>query len=58
MAPKSEVNFLIGYLFGDEEGRAIAERIDRHIHRLPGLGGLDIVVNARKAHLSPTTLAA
>lgn len=41
--PTDEIRFLIGYLFSDGRGRAIAERIDRHIDRLPGLDGLHLV---------------
>ena len=53
VAPDREVNFLIRYLFGDDEGRQIAERIDRRIQRLPGLENLEIVTRARRAHLTP-----
>jgi hypothetical protein len=44
--PRSELRFLIDYLFSDSEGRAIAERIDRRIDNLPGLSGLDLVSHA------------
>jgi hypothetical protein len=53
VAPEKEVNFLIRYLFGDAEGLAISERIDRRIQRLPGLENLTIVADARRAHLAP-----
>jgi len=53
VAPKPDVNFMIRYLFGDEEGKAISERIDRRIQRLPGLQRLSIVADAREAHLTP-----
>jgi hypothetical protein len=41
--PKAEIRFLATYLFGDEQGRDAAQRIDRQIDRLPGLGGLHLV---------------
>jgi hypothetical protein len=40
--PETEVGFLIRFLFGDEDGRAVARRIDRHIDRLPGQSGLGL----------------
>jgi hypothetical protein len=46
VVPDGEVTFLRGYLFGDDDGRAVAERIDRRIDRLPGLAGLDLVQGA------------
>lgn len=44
--PTEEVDHLVTYLFGDDEGRAMVERIDRRIDRLPGLGGLHLVAAA------------
>jgi hypothetical protein len=44
--PDREVGFLVRYLFGDEDGRAVARRIDRHVDRLPGLSGLALVEGA------------
>ena len=41
--PEPEVRFLSDYLFSGEEGRAMAERIDRRIDRLPGLDGLGLL---------------
>jgi len=41
--PEPEVRFLSDYLFSGEEGRAMAERIDRRIDRLPGLEGLGLL---------------
>jgi hypothetical protein len=41
-----EVRFLRDYLFGDGEGQATAERIDRRVDRLPGLDGLNLVASA------------
>jgi hypothetical protein len=49
--PKAEIRFLATYLFGDEQGRKAAERIDRQIDRLPGLEGLRLVDNAVTAAL-------
>ncbi len=46
VVPADEVAFLRGYLFGDEDGRAMAERIDRRVDRLPGLAGLDLLQGA------------
>jgi hypothetical protein len=44
--PTDEVEHLISYLFGDTDGHEMAERIDRRIDRLPGLGGLHLVSSA------------
>lgn len=44
--PPAEVRHLGGYLFGDDEGRAAAARIDRRVQRLPGLDGLTVVTDA------------
>lgn len=44
--PAPEVRFLVRYLFDDDEGRSVAQRIDRHVDRLPGLGGLRLVEGA------------
>ncbi|MDA8148709.1 MAG: ferritin-like domain-containing protein [Actinomycetota bacterium] len=41
--PTDEVRFLSSYLFGGEEGRAMADRIDRRVDRLPGLDGLGLM---------------
>lgn len=43
---RGEVDFLRTYLFGDPDGRRIAERIDRRVDRLPGLGGLHLVTDS------------
>jgi hypothetical protein len=45
--PETEVRHLISYLFGGEDGAAMAERIDRRVDRLPGLSGLGLVSTAR-----------
>jgi hypothetical protein len=44
--PMDEIRFLIGHLFSDASGLATAQRIDRHIDRLPGLEGLHLVENS------------
>jgi hypothetical protein len=46
VVPDGEVVFLRDYLFGDRDGLAMAERIDRRIDRLPGLAGLNLVQGA------------
>jgi hypothetical protein len=45
--PEPEVRHLISYLFAGEDGAAMADRIDRRIDSLPGLGGLRLVAKAR-----------
>jgi len=42
----AEVDFLRTYLFGNEDGRTMAERIDRRVDRLPGLDGLHLLTGA------------
>jgi hypothetical protein len=44
-----EVRFLGTYLFGDDDGRAVADRIDRRVDRLPGLDGLNLLRGAVSA---------
>ncbi len=46
VVPDREVDFLRTFLFGDDDGRAMAERIDRRVDRLPGLGGLNLLGGA------------
>jgi hypothetical protein len=46
VVPDQEVDFLRTYLFGDEDGQAMAERIDRRVDRLPGLEGLNLLRGA------------
>lgn len=46
VVPGDEVDFLRSYLFGDADGRTMAERIDRRVDRLPGLGGLHLLSDA------------
>lgn len=48
--PRSEVAFVVGHLFGDDEGLAVARRIDQRIDRLPGLAGLHLVEGAVHRH--------
>jgi len=38
----TEVRFMARHLFGDEDGRKAAQRIDRCIDRLPGLAGMHL----------------
>jgi rubrerythrin len=44
--PEPEIRFLATYLFGDEQGRSAAKRVDRQIDRLPGLQGLHLLDTA------------
>ncbi len=44
--PQAEVRFVVSYLFGDDDGREVARRIDRRIDRLPGLAGLHLTEGA------------
>jgi hypothetical protein len=44
--PVDETRYLIGSLFGDDEGRSIAARIDRRVDGLPGLEGLGLMNRA------------
>jgi rubrerythrin len=44
--PRTEVAYLVDHLFADEDGRAMAARIDRRIDRLPGLADLGLVSGA------------
>ena len=49
LMPPSEVAFMVHHLFGGEDGRAMIERIDRRISRLPGLDGLRLLHDAAAA---------
>ena len=40
---REELGFLAGYLFGDEEGRAAARKVDETIRRLPGFATVRLV---------------
>jgi hypothetical protein len=44
--PDAETRHLVRTLFSDEEGRAMAARVDRRVDRLPGLGGLGLMAHA------------
>ena len=44
--PQAEVRFMVNHLFGDDGGAAVVERLDRNIHRLPGLDGLYLLRSA------------
>ena len=46
VVPDQEVDFLRSYLFGDPDGQAMADRIDRRVDRLPGLDGLHLLQGA------------
>jgi hypothetical protein len=46
LLPRSEVAFMAGYLFSGPDGRAMTERIDRRLDRLPGMGGLALATTA------------
>jgi rubrerythrin len=48
--PKPETAHVVTYLFGDEAGQQMAERVDRRISRLPGLDGLRLVAGARLSY--------
>lgn len=47
LMPTGETDHLIRWLFGGDDGLAMAQRIDRRIDRLPGLDGLRLVESAR-----------
>jgi rubrerythrin len=46
--PQSETDFVIAYLFGDEDGRRAADEMDATIDELPGLAGLHIARGATR----------
>lgn len=50
--PAAEVNFVIEHLFDGPTGAAALARIDRRLDRLPGLGGLHLLTNARTKALA------
>jgi hypothetical protein len=56
--PDDEVRFICRYLFGDDEGRQAALRIDRRIDRLPGLDGLRLLHHAGRRLVGGVYLAA
>jgi hypothetical protein len=55
--PKSEVDFLVDYLFDGPDGQAVAARIDRRVDRLPGQGGLHLLKTAVARSSSQATAA-
>lgn len=48
--PEEESRHLVRTLFGGGEGRAVADRIDRRIDRLPGLAGLGLMDQTLAGH--------
>jgi hypothetical protein len=51
--PKDEVGFLVDYLFTGQKGKAVLERIDRRVDRLPGQENLHLLTRA-VAELAPS----
>ena len=49
--PRAETDHVIATLFAGDDGRAMADRIDARISRLPGLDGLGLVAGSRAAAL-------
>src|SRR5262249_26965812 len=41
--PLNELRFMASYLFGDEEGRAAARKVDETIRKLPGFGSVRLL---------------
>src|SRR5215468_12292479 len=41
--PREEIEFLAGYLFGGDEGRAAARKVDDTIRRLPGFASVQLL---------------
>lgn len=56
--PRSEVDFVVDYCFGGDEGRKLAQRIDRRMDRLPGLAGLGLAEGTIETYGSAATAAA
>ncbi|HKE75603.1 MAG TPA: hypothetical protein VKB57_18425 [Acidimicrobiales bacterium] len=52
--PRSETAFVIRTLFGDDDGRAMAARIDQRIDRLPGLDRLGLITGAVERYSEAT----
>lgn len=44
--PKSEVKFLLDYLFGDDAGKKLLKRVDNRMKTIPGLEKLNLAQNA------------
>lgn len=47
--PAAETDHLVRHLFAGDDGRRMAQRIDRRIDRLPGLAGLGLVDGVRRS---------
>ena len=47
--PSADTEHLVDHLFSGDRGLAVAQRIDRRIHRLPGLDGLDLIADVRSS---------
>jgi hypothetical protein len=56
--PRTEVTFVIGGLFGDADGRKVAQRIDGRVGRPPGLVGLRLVEGAIDRYAAETVAVA
>jgi len=50
VSPRSETGHMLNFLLGDSTGRRMLDQIDDRIHRLPGLGGLNLVRRASAAY--------
>jgi hypothetical protein len=50
VAARIETRHMLHFLLGDEEGRRTLDQIDDRVHRLPGLGGLNLVRRASAAY--------
>jgi len=48
--PEDETRHLVRTLFAGDDGRAVAERIDRRVDGLPGLAGLGLMAGALQRH--------
>ena len=55
VVPREETAHVIETLFTGPEGQQVADRIDRRIHRLPGLDNLDLMAKATHTYATPTT---
>jgi hypothetical protein len=53
--PREEVDFVIAFAFGDEEGQRATERMDRVIGELPGLGWFNLFRRVRYRSLRRRT---
>jgi len=51
--PREDTNHLARTLFGDTDGRAMLERVDRRVDGLPGLAGLSLLTGAFARAVSP-----